>query len=314
MIQAWTVLVTLGFLTDGYGQPCPECGKPLSKLVFNDETRHPYNRCNRKGCKTLKVRPTEGTWADHELPLRKLAGLAYLASGMMSAILSADDAGLACSVGHAVAGQVLSALRSIITLQHNREQATIVLSGQCEADATTLRTVRLSNGRIKHIRYFGMSRRGDRSSTIVYPLPTYTTPPGGKTRPESIDETEHLMARHTGNEVLIWHTDGARCYRRLPLNTRVKHYKKMWTAVKRLVLDDGDVLVCYGGTELQDGLWTHMKKAVPLTMTTSTDGAEGNLEAWVAFWAWKHRRAHVPDMFSELGAAVQAAREADEVW
>ena len=122
-------------------------------------------------------------------------------------------------------------------------------------------------------------------------------------------ETEPLMERHTGDEVLIWHTDGARCYRRLPLNTRVKHVKKIWVAVRQLVLEDGDVMVCYGGTQLQDGLWAHLKDTVPKTMNTNTDNAEDNMHNWVAFWAWKYRRNDIQDLFSELGAAVRVARE-----
>ena len=220
-----------------------------------------------------------------------------------------DNASLICNVGSKQASEVMSSLRRLVKVQHEKEQSQIILKGQCEVDATTLRTIRLGNGRIKHVRYFGMCRRGDPKSTVVYPLPTYTTPPGGKTRPESICKTEPLMERHTGDEVLIWHTDGARCYRRLPLNTRVKHVKKIWVAVRQLVLEDGDVMVCYGGTQLQDGLWAHLKDTVPKTMNTNTDNAEDNMHNWVAFWAWKYRRNDIQDLFSELGAAVRVARE-----
>ena len=141
-------------------------------------------------------------------------------------------------------------------------------------------------------------------------MPTYTTPPGGKTRPESINETEPLMRLHTGDDILIWHTDGARCYRHLPLNTRVKHSRKIWTAVRQLELSDGDVLTCYGGTELQDGLWTHLKKHIPHTMNTNCDGSLAKIEQWAKVWAWRHRRSGIVDLFCELGEAVRVLRGA----
>ena len=184
-----------------------------------------------------------------------------------------------------------------------------------EVDATTLRTVTLNNCRLLHVRYFGMSRRGDRKSTVIYPLPLYTTPKGGKTRPESIAETEDLMIKHTaGGNAVIWHSDGARCYRRLPLNTRVKHFRKQWVKICKLALSDGSVLACYGGTELQDGLWKHLKHRIPTQLSTIDSLSTGTLEKWAHEWAWRYRRGDQACLFSELGLTVMHARMNGDVW
>ena len=165
-----------------------------------------------------------------------------------------------------------------------------------------------------HVRAFGMCKRGDHTQTIVYMLPPFYSVPSGPTRPESKPETEPLILRHTGSDPLIWHTDGARCYRHLDNNTRVKHSKRQWVAVKDLVLKGGDVLCCYGGTQLQDGLWTHMKGYVPTTMNTYTAEAQENIQKWVHHWAWRYRRPSCADMFLELGSAVHLARERGCIW
>ena len=165
--------------------------------------------------------------------------------------------------------------------------------------------IRLKNGRLLHVRVFGLSRRGDHTKTIVYMLPEYTTPPGGNTRPESIAETEHLIKEHQADEKTIWHTDGARCYRRLRTNTRVKHKKRIYVAVRKLKLESGHILVCYGGTQLQDGLWKHVGDGVPQTLNTSGAVMKDTLEQWVHYWAWRFRRASCKDMFAELGASIK---------
>ena len=87
----------------------------------------------------------------------------------------------------------MTSLRKLIQKQHDREQASTILSGQCECDATTLRNTQLKNGRLRHLRYFGMSKRGDPTCTIVYRMHEYTTPAGGKTRVESVKETDPIM-------------------------------------------------------------------------------------------------------------------------
>ena len=157
-----------------------------------------------------------------------------------------------------------------------------------------------------------MTKRGDHRQTVLYKLPNYTSPPGGATRPESIAETQPLINKHTNpRKFIVWHSDGARCYRHLKNNTRVKHAKKIWTAVRKLALGGGDFLCCYGGTQLQDGLWCHLKRHIPTTANTSSQNNQTQLNKWAYWWVWRFRRSHVLDMFSELGKAVGAARAAE---
>ena len=92
----------------------------------------------------------------------------------------------------------------------------------------------------------------------------------------------------------------------------MKHAKKVWSKVSKVDLGDDDVLVCYGGTQLQDGLWSNLKGRTPTKMNTSEDYDRDNLETWVAFWAWRYRRSLSVDLFAELGATVAACREAGE--
>jgi hypothetical protein len=82
----------------------------------------------------------------------------------------------------------------------------------------------------------------------------------------------------------------------------------MWLRHLELDDDDGDVLCCYGGTQLQDGLWSHLKKHTPTTVNTNTEEAEHNINLWAGYWAWRYRRVHCVDLFCELGGAVAAAR------
>ena len=225
--MSYKCLLKLGYFRAPRTSCCSGCGRTLAKKVYFSRGRHPFQRCQRGGCRVAKTRVTAGTWADHEIPLPKLAALAFLACGSLSSRPTQDDAAIMTGVSHKVCAAVSKDLLSIVHTHQKLEQAKIKLEGQCEADATTVRTVRLRNGRLLHVRFFGMSKRGDHKKTVVYPLPVYTTPAGGKTRPESIAETEHLMQRHTGKGSLIWHTDGARCYRHFKNNTRVKHAKKL---------------------------------------------------------------------------------------
>jgi hypothetical protein len=132
--------------------------------------------------------------------------------------------------------------------------------------------------------------------------------------PERINETDHLITKHTGPEALVWHTDGARCYRHLPCRTSVKHAKKIWSAVRKVKLSEDDVLVCYGGTQLQDGLWSHLKNAIPRTLNTAQELSIDTLNKYASCWVWKFRRSVSLDLFSELGATVRAAREAGDIW
>ena len=311
--KVYEILVQAGYLADPKKTKCPHCGGSLGKVVFRACPRHPVQRCQRAACNDRWIRVTSGTWADHEIALPRLAGLACLSCGALSSRPGRDDAALITKISHDVCAKVMQDLLDITSLASKEEQSLVKLTGQCEADATTLRVVRLKNGRLLHVRYFGMSKRGDHRDSVIYALPTYCTPPGGKTRPESIEETEPLIRKHTGQGVLVWHTDGARCYRCIHHNTRVKHAKKIWCAAKKLTLDTGDVLCCYGGTQLQDGLWTHLKRHIPTTMNTYTETARKQIEKWSLYWAWRHRRAHSADMFCELGSSVALARSKGHV-
>ena len=104
----------------------------------------------------------------------------------------------------------------------------------------------------------------------------------------------------------------ARCYRHLPLQTQVKHAKRVWSVVRKVKLDDNDVLVCYGGTQFQDGLWSNLKHRVPQKMNIGGKSDHDNLETWAAFWVWRDRRSSKVDLFAELGATVAACRDAGE--
>jgi hypothetical protein len=307
---AYYKLVSVGYLRDPKVAKCPMCKKKLGKVIFR-KRRHPSQRCRHKACGGQRwIKTTSGTWADHEVPLNKLGAVAWLHSGQLSKRPGADDCALLTDVGHTVCQSISNSFLNTIHKQHNAEQIRIKLEGQCEADATTIRVIRLRNGRLLHVRVLGFSRRGDHTRTIAYMMPSYTTPPGGKTRPESTDETEPLMQRHMRNpSKVIWHTDGARCYRHHKNNTRVKHSRRVYASARKVELSNGDVLMCYGGTQLQDGLWKHLGDHVPGNMNTGSDKMQKQLAKWVAYWAWRFRRASCLDMFAELGATVAAVRK-----
>ena len=305
--QAWDLLVKLGFLQSTEGTPCSGCGCRLGKPRPCRGSRHPVARCKRVACKK-QVAVTASTWADHSVPLQNLAAVAWVASGQLNAQVYQDDAAQLTGVAHRTCAEVMQSLHRAIAQAGEEEQRDISLDGQCEADATTLRTVRLRNGRVKHVRVFGISKRGDHRKSALYMLPEYSTPPGGKTRPESIAETEPFIQRHTQEGSAIWHSDGARCYRHLQYQTRVNHKKKVWVAVRTLALRGGDVLVCYGGTQLQDGLTAHLKSSIANTMHTGHADDLQNLARRVAVRAWRYRRSHCQDMFAELGSSVSCVR------
>ncbi|CAK0893438.1 unnamed protein product [Prorocentrum cordatum] len=314
--DAYDLMVQAGYLGDPSENVCPRCGWPLGSVIHRGEKRHPVQRCQRKACSSssVQVKVTSGTWADVEVPLPKLAGVAFLSCGALTSRMSTADMALIAKMGHKQCEAVRQSLLEIVSAASREEQKSIVLSGQCETDATTLRVVQLKNGRNMHIRVFGMCKRGDHEHAVVHMLPPFYAVRGGPTRPESTDETAPLISAHTGADVLIWHTDGARCYRRLENHTKVKHAKRIWATVKTLTLSGGDVLCCYGGTQLQDGLWSHVKNVVPTTMNTYSKESQAQLENWVHFWAWRYRRASCPDMFLELGSAVAMARLKGHVW
>ena len=309
-------MVQAGYLGDPAENVCPRCGWPLGSVIHRGEKQHPFQRCKRKACSSSSVQAkvTSGTWADVEVPLPKLAGVAFLSCGALTTRMSTADMALIAKMGHKQCEAVRQSLLEIVSAASREEQKSIVLSGQCETDATTLRVVQLKNGRNMHIRVFGMCKRGDHEHAVVHMLPPFYAVRGGPTRPESTDETAPLISAHTGADVLIWHTDGARCYRRLENHTKVKHARRIWATVKTLTLSGGDVLCCYGGTQLQDGLWSHVKNVVPTTMNTYSKESQEQLENWVHFWAWRYRRASCPDMFLELFLAVAMARLQGHVW
>ena len=122
-------------------------------------------------------------------------------------------------------------------------------------------------------------------------------------RAHTID-LEKYAKKHVKKNELIWHTDGARCYRHLPKVTQVKHCKKQFVAVKKLDLKDKGTLFCYGGTQLQDGLWHHVKHHIPATANTSLK----TIAKYVAAWNWRYRRSQSADLFQELGRSVAAVR------
>ena len=306
-LESLELQVRAGYLKDPKHKVCGECGARLGKVLMLAGGRHPTQRCSRDKCRTW-TRVTEDTWADHKVPLQKLAGLAFLASGQLSATIHARDAAQLVGVSNKTCSKVLSDLGDVAAQHSNIEQKEIKLKGQCEADVTTVRTVKLNNGRIMHIRYFGCSKRGDRKATIVHELPTYTTLRGTATRPESNEEVDGLMAAHTGNDVIIWHTDGARCYRSMKRSTRVKHSRKIWCAVRKVKMSKNNILLCYGGTQLQDGLWKHLKGRIPSQMSTGEPGSRSAIKKRVALWAWRYRRGNSLDMYSELGVSVMTVR------
>jgi hypothetical protein len=302
---AFRNLVKMKLLKNPQKATCPGCKKKLGKVIFR-RGRHPSQRCQRESCGGDKwIKTTAGTWADHKNPLNKLAAVAFTQCGQLSRRPAEDDTAILTGVGHKVCQSVSKKLLGVIYKQHQKEQKKIRLAGQCEGDATTLRVVRLRNGRLLHVRVFGLSRRGDHTKTIVEMMPVYTTPPGGKTRPESRQEVDSIIAKHmAGRGKTVWHADGARCYRHQPQNTRVKHCKRIYCSVRKLKMLSGEVLVCYGGTQLQDGLWKHLKSHVPSTMNTSSAHMRAKLDKWVAYWAWRYRRASKVDMFRELGHTI----------
>ncbi|CAK0892727.1 unnamed protein product, partial [Prorocentrum cordatum] len=308
--DAYNLMVQAGYLGDPAENVCPKCGWPLGSVIHRGEKRHPVQRCQRKACSpsSVQVKVTSGTWADVEVPPPKLAGVALLWRGALTSRMSTADMALIAKLGHKQRESIRQSLLEIISAASREEQKSIALSGQCETDATTLRVVQLKNGRNMHVRVFGMCKRGNHEQAVVHMLPAHYAARGGPTRPESTDETEPLISAHTGADVLIWHTDGARCYRRLMNHTKVKHAKRIWATVKTLTLSGGDVLCCYGGAQLQGGLWSHVKNVAPATMNTRSSESKDQLENWVHFWAWRYGRASCPDMFLELGSAVALAR------
>ena len=228
-----------------------------------------------------------------------------MAAGMCSAPLRYGDAAMMLGISGSTRKDIFEDLRKLMVSASRIEQRSITLSGECEGDATTVRVVNLANGRNVHIRAWVGVRRGDMSTLCCHPLPPYTTGRGTATRPESRVEIEPLIKKHAAHgKVLIWHTDGARAYRYLPDHTAVKHKRKIWTARNKLRLKDGTVLWCVAGTCLIDGLWSHLKAAIPKTTHTYTKADQGRLDEYMHAWAWKARRQMMPDLFAELGRSV----------
>ena len=307
--DAYRLLVDLGFLRDLGGSPCPRCEQPLPRplnLRWRDGMA-PHVRCTAKQCRK-EFSATNGTWARHRAPIRKQAAAAWLASGMCSAQIGYGDAALMLGISGSTRKDIWEDLRKLMVSASRVEQSSIKLFGECEGDATTVRVVNLANGRNVHIRAWVGVRRGDMTTLCCYPLPSYTTCRGTATRPESRIEVEPFIKKHASEDkLLIWHSDGARAYRYLPNHTSVKHQRKVWVARKKLRLEGGDVLWCVAGTCLIDGLWSHLKGAIPKTTHTYTKEDQARLGDYMYAWAWKTRRQQKPDLFAELGASIALA-------
>ena len=103
---------------------------------------------------------------------------------------------------------------------------------------------------------------------------------------------------------VLWHTDGARCYRGYVNQTSVKHKRQQWVARRQVKLSDGDILFCYGGTCLADGVWGNLKKSIPENMNTYGSTEHERIGMYARNFAWKSRRVGKNDLFIELGKAV----------
>ncbi|CAK0853732.1 unnamed protein product, partial [Prorocentrum cordatum] len=127
---AYWMLVKLGFLQDLHNTECAGCQWPLGKTYFRGE-RRPGVQCYRRGCREFN-RATSGTWADHEIPMKKLAALAWLASGQLTCQMHEDDAAQLTGVAHRTCKEVFDALRDVIAIGSKMEQRDVAFSGQRE--------------------------------------------------------------------------------------------------------------------------------------------------------------------------------------
>ena len=209
-LEAHALLVERGFLPDRTDAPCPGCGSNLPAPVARGEGRRPVQRRAKKACRK-KWPVTKGTWAAHEVPLGRLAAVAWLASGMLSCHPGPRDASLMTGVSATVCTEVYSDLEAATVGQSKKGQAQLRLYGECEGDATTLRVVNLANGKNVHVRAWCGVRRGDMRPLVCYPLPPYYSGRGVSTRPESSAEVTPLIRKHLITpDSLIWHSDGAK--------------------------------------------------------------------------------------------------------
>ena len=127
-------------------------------------------------------------------------------------------------VSASVRAEVFRKLSDAVVAKSKAEQESIRLTGECEGDATTLRVVNLANGKNVHVRAWCAVRRGDMRSLLCYALPPYCSGRGVTSRPESSAEVVPLIRKHmVSPDALVWHSDGARCYRAIHNSTRVKH-------------------------------------------------------------------------------------------
>eukprot|EP00959_Pyramimonas_sp_CCMP1952_P066711 1392644-Pyramimonas_sp.AAC.1 len=69
--------------------------------------------------------------------MKKLAALAWLASGQLTARVHQDDAAQLTGVAHRTCKEVLDALRDVMALGSKMEQRDVVFSGQCEVSSTS---------------------------------------------------------------------------------------------------------------------------------------------------------------------------------
>ena len=153
--KVYDVLVQAGYLPDPAKAKCPHCGGLLGKVTFRAGIRHPVQRCQRVKWTERWEKATRGTWADHEIALPRLAGLAWLSCGAMSYRPGRRDAALITKISNLVCGKVLQDLLNIACIASNEEHNEVKLAGQCEDDATTVRVVRLKTGDCCTFDYLG---------------------------------------------------------------------------------------------------------------------------------------------------------------
>ena len=200
---------------------------------------------------------------------------------------------------------VLDTPRTIMSHDSMEEQKLIEMTGECGADATSVRVVRLKNGKNCHIRFWGALRRGDPKSMVLYQLDPYYTSRGAATRPESSSGVDPLILNHAWDgSAVVWHTDGARCYRSYMNSTSVKHRRKQWVARRLVKMAEGDILFCHVGTCALGGLWAHMKSNIPASMHTYTDEDQARISMYAHAYAWNARRLGIVDLFAEIGTSV----------
>ena len=302
---------------------CPQCnyGRLSQPTVRTKQTAQCYYRCLDSDC---GARTNVFSCSD-VLPQRKMQGLtptqvlmavkAYRATGCKKPPSPLQLARLT-GAGRRALEPVVDALMDHEASQGRALSGQAVFTGQCEADGTCLRTLRISSssrtfanqvalwkrahsGRavprrfLLYVRCLGVTQRNSQKMAIA-PAHLTLVPLPSKPPSESVQEIKDsgLLRQLAAGAIVYtdgcasWKTSGKALPRKRLHFRKVVHNKSEWTKVTRV-----NLRARRAGTQQIDRCWHHLKKIMPSEMKSRGPSGLINSRLWTRAYQFLYRRS-----------------------